>query len=137
MGSYSIPWYHLLPEVMVYFCVMLTRHSKKENSNNKSKSFGPRRIADSSLMHRADYRPHNSLWNIHNIKFLGARLILIVSKINFYESTLMLLWFIFFLYNYFLFSRCVFLRPCKTERLNFREEWQERRLSLTYLTCFT
>lgn len=48
----STPWYYLLPEEMVYLCMMLTRYSKKETTNNKSKPFGPRRIADSSFLHR-------------------------------------------------------------------------------------
>lgn len=54
-GSQSTPWYPLSSEEMVYMCVILTRYSEKENTNNKSKSFGPRRTADSPFLWRADY----------------------------------------------------------------------------------
>lgn len=134
-GSQSTPWYPLSSEEMVYMCVILTRYSEKENTNNKSKSFGPRRTADSPFLWRADYWPHNSLWNIHKFKFLGMTLPLRGSKINFYEFVLVFLWFTFFLHNYFWFSGCVVLRLRKTEKVSFREEWQERTLS--YLICFT
>ena len=60
-------------------------------------------------------------------KFLSTILLLIVSKMNFYEFFLMFLWYTFFFYNYILVSRYVFLKLCKTRTFNFRE-WQKRYL---------
>lgn len=129
---YSTPWYHLMSEEMVYMWCWWNNPKKKIQITKVSHLLPEELLTYLSCTEQIT--DHITLCGL--FKFLGTILPLIISKGNFYEFVLMFLWFTFFLYNDFLFSGYVFLKLCKTEAFNFREE-QQKRLSFTYLICFT